>query len=66
MIMMSILGRVCIRVLGFYKLEALGVLKGSVEFSLFGLRLRYCVLAFVCLMQSLSCMMCMGGKMFIF
>ena len=30
---LSILVRVCIWVLGFYKLEALGVLMGSLEFG---------------------------------
>ena len=33
---LSILDRVCIRVLGIYKLEAFEALMGSLEFFLFG------------------------------
>ena len=51
---LSILGRVCIKVLGLYVLEALGVLMGSLEFFLFKLKLSYCAHALVFLIQLVS------------
>ena len=51
---MFILVMICIWTLGFYKLEALGVLMGSIDFFTLVLWLSYCALLIVCLVQALS------------
>ena len=50
MTIMFILVRLCIWVLGSYKLEALKVLMGSLEFAL-RIVANYCALVVVCLVQ---------------
>ena len=54
MITLSILVRVCIWIISFYKLEVLKALMGSHEFCSLDLQLSYYAFVFVCLMQSLS------------
>ena len=54
---MFILVKGCIWVQGFYKLEALGVLMGSLVLLFSRLWLTYGVLVFVCLMLLLSYML---------
>jgi hypothetical protein len=51
---LSILVRVCIWILSYYKLEVLGALMGSHDFCSLDLQLSYCAFVFVCLLQSLS------------
>ena len=61
---LSILVRVCIWVLGFYKLEALGALLGSLEFFSLNLWLNFCALVFVCLMKIIIDLLAMDRRMF--
>ena len=56
---MSILVMICICVLGFYKLEALGALMGSLEFCSPDCGLVIMFLSFFCLMQLLRYMLLM-------
>ena len=61
---LSILGRVCIKVLGLYVLEALGVLMGSLEFFLFKLKLSYCAHACLGFLDTIGELHTMDDKMF--
>jgi hypothetical protein len=59
----SILVRVCIWGLGFYKLEVHGALMSSLEFFLCGLWLSCCVLVF-CLFDAINELHAMDDKIF--
>ena len=59
---MSVLVMICIWVLGFYKLEALGALMGSLGFFLFGLCLSY-LCSCLSLFHAIIVLHALDGKM---